>query len=80
MMQHPSNAVHIGFTSQFNLPKTSTPLSLGIEYLHGAKCCMVHADQALDSLHSCNVGVATPIFFMSNIFAETTQILVIVTV
>jgi len=38
---------------------------------------MVHADQALGSLHSCNVGVATPIFFMSNKLAETTKILVI---
>jgi len=38
---------------------------------------MVHADQALGSLHSCNVGVATPIFFMSNKLAETTEILVI---
>jgi len=32
-----------------------------------------NTNQALALLHSCNVGVATPIFFMSNKLAETIQ-------
>lgn len=49
-----------------------TPLSQGIKHSKAPKV-VLSIDQALASLHSCKVGVATPTFSMSNKFAETIQ-------